>query len=44
VPAKTALHWRGLMSAEVRLPLVEMSAPNERRLRETLAQFEADAS
>src|SRR3982075_3441019 len=27
VPAKTALGWRGVMSAEVRLPLLEMSEP-----------------
>ncbi|HEX3817733.1 MAG TPA: 4-hydroxy-tetrahydrodipicolinate synthase, partial [Chthoniobacterales bacterium] len=37
VPAKTALAWRGAMSAEVRLPLTAMSKANEERLRKTLA-------
>jgi 4-hydroxy-tetrahydrodipicolinate synthase len=41
VPIKTALSWRGAMSAEIRLPLVEMSAPNEKRLRAALAEFDA---
>jgi len=36
VPVKTALAWRGLMSNEVRLPLCEMTAANEARLRKTL--------
>src|SRR5207248_8861468 len=40
VPAKTALAWRGVMSAEVRLPLCEMSEPNQARLRKTLEAFE----
>jgi 4-hydroxy-tetrahydrodipicolinate synthase len=40
VPVKTALAWRGEMSAEVRLPLCEMSAANESRLRKTLEEFE----
>jgi 4-hydroxy-tetrahydrodipicolinate synthase len=40
VPVKTALAWRGLMSSEVRLPLCEMTAANETRLRETLRTFE----
>jgi 4-hydroxy-tetrahydrodipicolinate synthase len=40
VPAKTALAWRGAMSAEVRLPLCEMSDANEARLRKTLEEFE----
>lgn len=40
VPVKTALAWRGLMSSEVRLPLCEMTPPNEKRLRETLSAFE----
>jgi len=40
VPVKTALSWRGLMSAEVRLPLCEMTEPNQERLRATLAAFE----
>ena len=40
VPAKTALSWRGAMSAEVRLPLCEMSEPNQARLRKTLETFE----
>ena len=40
VPVKTALAWRGLMSSEVRLPLCEMTAANEKRLRETLSAFE----
>jgi 4-hydroxy-tetrahydrodipicolinate synthase len=36
VPAKTALAWRGMMSKDVRLPLVEMSKANEERLRRTI--------
>ncbi len=40
VPVKTALAWRGQMSAEVRLPLCEMSPENEARLRETLAAYD----
>jgi 4-hydroxy-tetrahydrodipicolinate synthase len=40
VPAKTALAWRGVMSAEVRLPLCEMSEANQARLRKTLETFE----
>ncbi len=40
VPAKTALSWRGAMSAEVRLPLCEMSSENQARLRRTLEEFE----
>lgn len=36
VPAKFALSLRGKMSGEVRLPLCEMSAANEARLRKTL--------
>ena len=40
VPAKTALGWRGVMSAEVRLPLCEMSEANQARLRKTLEAFE----
>src|SRR3989440_7961138 len=40
VPAKTALAWRGAMSAEVRLPLCEMSEANQARLRKTLEAFE----
>ena len=43
VPVKTALAWRGLMSAEVRLPLCEMTEANQARLRQTLAAFEAAA-
>ena len=39
VPLKTALAWRGEMSSEVRLPLCEMSAANEARLRKTLDLF-----
>jgi 4-hydroxy-tetrahydrodipicolinate synthase len=39
VPAKTALGWRGVMSAEVRLPLCEMSEANQARLRKTLEEF-----
>ncbi|MGI8956316.1 MAG: 4-hydroxy-tetrahydrodipicolinate synthase [Chthoniobacterales bacterium] len=41
VPAKTALAWRGLMSADCRLPLVGMNKANEKRLRQTLAQLES---
>ena len=40
VPIKTALSWRGTISAEVRLPLCEMSAANQARLRKTLEKFE----
>ena len=40
VPVKTVLEWRGLMSKECRLPLCEMSAANEARLRKTLEAFE----
>ena len=40
VPAKTALAWRGVMSAEVRLPLCEMTEANQARLRKTLGEFE----
>ena len=36
VPVKTALAWRGEMASEVRLPLCEMTAANETRLRNTL--------
>ena len=43
VPVKTALAWRGEMSNEVRLPLCEMTAANEARLRKTLAAFEQPA-
>jgi 4-hydroxy-tetrahydrodipicolinate synthase len=41
VPVKTALGWRGTMSPEVRLPLCEMSEPNQARLRKTLKNFES---
>src|SRR5262245_59325432 len=41
VPVKTALAWRGAMSGEVRLPLCEMSAVNQSRLRKTLEDFES---
>jgi 4-hydroxy-tetrahydrodipicolinate synthase len=40
VPAKTILAWRGVMSAECRLPLVEMSEANTARLRKTLDELE----
>jgi 4-hydroxy-tetrahydrodipicolinate synthase len=40
VPVKTALAWRGVISAEVRLPLCEMAEANQKRLRQTLEQFE----
>src|SRR5213082_1679502 len=40
VPVKTALGWRGAMSGECRLPLCEMTAPNQARLRKTLEEFE----
>src|SRR5436190_1272613 len=39
VPVKTALSWRGVMSAECRLPLCEMTAANQARLRKTLETF-----
>jgi len=41
VPVKTALGWRGAMSPEVRLPLCEMTAANQIRLRKTLEDFES---
>ena len=40
VPVKTALEWKGVMSAEVRLPLCAMSGANQERLRKTLDAFE----
>lgn len=40
VPVKTALEWRGLMSAACRLPLCEMTEANRARLRQTLTNFE----
>jgi 4-hydroxy-tetrahydrodipicolinate synthase len=40
VPAKTALSWRGVMSADCRLPLCEMTAANQARWRKTLEAFE----
>lgn len=40
VPTKTALAWRGMMSAECRLPLCEMTEANAARLRTTLDAFE----
>ncbi|MEO8440443.1 MAG: 4-hydroxy-tetrahydrodipicolinate synthase [Spartobacteria bacterium] len=40
VPAKTILAWRGVMTAECRLPLVEMSEANRERLRRTLSELE----
>ncbi len=40
VPVKTALAWRGLISAEVRPPLCEMSQANQMRLRKTLEELE----
>lgn len=40
VPAKTALAWRGTMTSEVRLPLVEMAPATEERLRQTIAALE----
>ena len=42
VPIKTALSWRGTILAEVRLPLCEMSAANQARLRKTLERFERE--
>ena len=42
VPIKTALSWRGTILAEVRLPLCEMSAANQARLRKTLEKFERE--
>jgi 4-hydroxy-tetrahydrodipicolinate synthase len=39
VQVKTALAWRRAMSAEVRLPLCEMSEVNQERLRKTLEAF-----
>jgi len=42
VPIKTALSWRGTILPEVRLPLCEMSAANQARLRKTLDRFERE--
>jgi len=42
VPVKTALAWRGAMSKEVRLPLVEMTEANAARLRDTLDALTRD--
>jgi 4-hydroxy-tetrahydrodipicolinate synthase len=42
VPVKTALSWRGVMSGECRLPLCEMTAANQARLRKTLDAFESE--
>ncbi|PZR74852.1 MAG: 4-hydroxy-tetrahydrodipicolinate synthase [Chthoniobacterales bacterium] len=42
VPVKTALAWRGAMSAECRLPLCEMTDANQARLRKTLEEFAAN--
>src|SRR6202007_1062560 len=39
VPIKTALSWRGTILAEVRLPLCEMSAANQTRLRKPRGEF-----
>jgi 4-hydroxy-tetrahydrodipicolinate synthase len=41
VPVKTALSWRGTMTAECRLPLYEMTATNQARLKATLEKLEA---
>lgn len=41
VPVKRALEWAGEMTSEVRLPLCEMTAANEARLRKTLDALEA---
>ncbi len=40
VPAKTVLAWRGEMAATCRLPLVEMGAATEERLRQTITALE----
>lgn len=40
VPTKTALSWRGVISADCRLPLCEMTEANAARLRTTLDAFE----
>jgi len=42
VPAKTILAWRGVISAECRLPLVGMSEANSARLRQTLDALERE--
>jgi 4-hydroxy-tetrahydrodipicolinate synthase len=42
VPAKTALSWRGVMAADCRPPLCEMTAANQARLRKTLEAFEGN--
>src|SRR3984893_1373180 len=40
VPAKTALAWRGVMSAEARLPLCEMTEAHQASLRKSREKFE----
>jgi 4-hydroxy-tetrahydrodipicolinate synthase len=40
VPVKKALEWRGVMSSACRLPLCEMTAANEARLRKSLEAFD----
>jgi 4-hydroxy-tetrahydrodipicolinate synthase len=42
VPVKTAMALRGMISAEVRLPLCEMTEANETRLKQTLEEFERE--
>ncbi len=42
VPVKTVLGWLGVMSAEVRLPLCQMSEANQAQLRKTLDAFERE--
>ena len=39
VPVKTALSWRGEMSADVRLPLCEMGSATRDRLQQTLGKL-----
>lgn len=40
-PVKAAMAMRGIISAELRLPLVGLSLENEKIVRESLARFEA---
>ncbi|MCL4306440.1 4-hydroxy-tetrahydrodipicolinate synthase [bacterium] len=39
VPIKTGLSWMGKINFEVRLPLCEMSAPNQERLRKVMQSY-----
>jgi 4-hydroxy-tetrahydrodipicolinate synthase len=44
IPVKTAASWLGLCTAELRLPLVALSAGSERQLRAVWEQFDFDGT